>query len=289
MGKIDAYEEKRKKVQEFTLTSDVFAGKVFEKPQAFAELLKVLLQREVKIKEVHSQYVIRNMESHSVILDLFGESESGEIFHLEIQNNDDDNHVKRMRYYESCIEVSLMEKGTKYRELPKICQIFISKNDFARGNRPIYMVRRTVGESGVVNRKFDDERTEIYFNLTVEAESEELRELQRYFMKTDPEYKTKYFPEICKRVYQLKCSRKGVDSMCEITDKIRRDGIEQGVQKGIRSSILYVLKEHGKVPSELENMLDRQKDEEILYQWLSVAVHCQTPKKFMKEINVSIH
>lgn len=279
MGRINDYDNKKELVREMNLTSDLFAGKVFEKPEVFAELLEILLDRKVEIKDVRSQYTIRNIENHSVILDIYGESVEGELFHMELQNRENDNHVKRMRYCGACIDVSLLEKGTKYLEMPKVCQIFISKQDFAKGNKAIYKVERTTTVEEV-NHKFQNGRSEIYFNLSVKAKSRQIRELQRYFLETNPDYDTKYFPKLRERVRKLKCSKEGVDMMCEIMDRIERKGIQQG----IRTSIVCVLKERGKVSTELKEALDRQDDETMLYQWLSLAVHCQTPKKFMQEI-----
>ena len=52
--------------------------------------------------------------------------------------------------------------------------------------------------------------------------------LLRYLQDSDPFYQTESFPRIVERVNFYKIQRKGVDIMCEITDRIRREGKIEG-------------------------------------------------------------
>ena len=75
---LESYEQKRKRVREFNLTSDLFAGKVFEDIQACQELCRILLRDDsVILQNVKTQYVIRNMENHSMELDILAEKADG--------------------------------------------------------------------------------------------------------------------------------------------------------------------------------------------------------------------
>ena len=68
---IETYENKKQQVSVFNLTSDLFAGKVFEDVGACQELCRILLRDEnIVLKSVKTQYVIRNLENHSVVLDI---------------------------------------------------------------------------------------------------------------------------------------------------------------------------------------------------------------------------
>ena len=59
---IETYEDKKQRVAVFNLTSDLFAGKVFEDIGACQELCRILLQdKSISIKTVKTQYVIRNL------------------------------------------------------------------------------------------------------------------------------------------------------------------------------------------------------------------------------------
>lgn len=81
---LDTYEQKRQWVRQFNLTSDLFAGKVFEDLAASQELCRILMQQPgLRLKSVRTQYVIRNLESHSVQLDILAEEDSGNMISIE--------------------------------------------------------------------------------------------------------------------------------------------------------------------------------------------------------------
>ena len=73
-------------------------------------------------REVKAQYSIRNIENHSVVLDILAEDTRGKLINIEMLIQDDGNHQRRVRYYH--------EKGVPYEALPDIYLIFITKRDF---------------------------------------------------------------------------------------------------------------------------------------------------------------
>ena len=52
--------------------------------------------------------------------------------------------LRRTRYYMSCIDVSILEKGTEYDELPDVTILYITKTDFIGGGRGVYQTCRKV-------------------------------------------------------------------------------------------------------------------------------------------------
>ena len=103
-------EEKREKIQALNLTSDIFAGKVLEEPEVLEEFLNLLTGRRWHICEVSSQYSIRQVSRHSVILDLYAKEADGTRIHHELQNKNDDEHILRTRYYPIYGRYSLHKK-----------------------------------------------------------------------------------------------------------------------------------------------------------------------------------
>ena len=187
MGRIETYENDVKKIQKLNLTSDIFISKVLEEPSVLEELLHLLTNQKWKIHQMRGQYCIRQLVTHSVVLDVYAEDEDGRIVHLEIQNRDDDCHPKRIRYCRSCIDTTLLEAGVKYEKLPELIQIFVTRNDFTG-----------IGKTIIYDKKLvDDGVTELYFNLSVkDGKSEALEELQDYMLETIPENESKYFPKL---------------------------------------------------------------------------------------------
>ena len=127
MGEFLTWEEKWKKVQALNLTRDVFAGKALEESEVLEEFLNLLTGRHWHICEVKSQYSIRQVSGHSVVLDLYAKEADGARIHLELQNKNNDEHILRTRYCRACIDITLLDTGQKYRELSELwqmCEIF---------------------------------------------------------------------------------------------------------------------------------------------------------------------
>ena len=80
-------------------------------------------------EDMTSQYVIRNLENHSVELDIFAEGANGEMVGIEIQMYEETAPFKRTRYYLSGIDMSILEKGKDYDELPAVTMVCLTKED----------------------------------------------------------------------------------------------------------------------------------------------------------------
>ncbi len=225
---LKTYEEKRKQVGEFNLTSDLFAGKVFEDREACQELCRILLKdNKIVIKNAKTKYAIRNLENHSVELDIIAEDTDGNIISVEIQMYEEKAPFRRMRYYLSSIDMSILEKGKPYSELPDVTLVFITKEDFIGDKRGHYeFPRKTDGQD--VTMSLDNGLHEICFNLEYYAEDAGINEFLDYFKDSDPQYQTKNFPRIVERVRYFKIQKEGVNIMCEIADRIRKEGLQEG-------------------------------------------------------------
>ena len=97
---IETFEEQKMSVAKYQLTSDLFAGKVFEDLEAAQELCRILMQNDrIILRSVRTQYVIQNLENHSVVLDIFAEEQQGNLIDIEIQMYREKAPFKRSRYY----------------------------------------------------------------------------------------------------------------------------------------------------------------------------------------------
>ncbi|MCM1167043.1 MAG: Rpn family recombination-promoting nuclease/putative transposase, partial [Ruminococcus sp.] len=126
---LGTFEQKKALVAQFNLMDDTFFSVVMGHNDAAEYLLSKLLGKNVKIIENKTQYSIRNAESHSIVLDALVEDEEHNIYDVEVQVGDKDNHERRIRYYRTAIDWSYLEKGKDYSELPEVYMIFISDFD----------------------------------------------------------------------------------------------------------------------------------------------------------------
>lgn len=300
---LEIYEEKKEWIQGFNLTSDLFASKVFEDADACQELCRILLQDwSIILRDVRTQYVIRNLENHSMELDILAEQNDGDIVGIEIQMYEETAPFKRTRYYLSGIDMGILDKGKDYDELPDVTMVYITKKDIVGGGSGCYLVeRKLIGRKADGQVKMADRSNglknsinisngvkERYYNLRHPTGDEKTDELLAYFKDSDPYYKTETFPRIVERVRFFKIHKEGVDIMCEIADRIRNEGREEGRIEGrsegrIESKIediLELLEELGKVPQRIVELIRAEDNPGILSRWLKSAAKAGSITEF---------
>lgn len=224
-GKLNSYEEKRRLVSQFDLTSDIFFCKVMEEKLACQEVICILTGEDLSVKEVKTQYSIRNMENRSVVLDVLAEDDDGRIVNVEMHLKEDEDHVRRVRYHLSSIDMSFLEKGMSFEEIPEVYLIYITDRDFIGGKKGVYTVDRVLREGGGL---MDNGVHELYVNFHGETEDAGQKELLEYMEKTESGHETACFPNLVERVRHLKEKKEGIDIMCDIIERERAEGKAEG-------------------------------------------------------------
>ena len=117
---IEYYDE----IQKYNIIDDLFFHKVMEDIGAAEELLQVVLgDKNIKVISCRPQFSLRNIGNRSVILDLLCEDADGKLFNVEIQQADNTDHQKRMRYHISNLDTRITEKGVDFANLPEVISI----------------------------------------------------------------------------------------------------------------------------------------------------------------------
>lgn len=141
-----------------------------------------------------------------------------------------------------------------------------------------------------ITMRLDNGLYEKYYNLEYVTEDMRINELLRYFVHSDPFYKTENFPRIVERVRYFKINKEGVTIMCEIADRIRREGREEGEiigrVKGKAEDILELLADLGEIPQKIANRIRQETDLELLGRWLKCAAKASSFTEF--EINAGL-
>lgn len=242
-SKLDNYEEKRRKVSHFQLTSDIFFGKVMEDRLACQEVIRILTGQPLTVKKVTTQYSIRNMENHSVVLDVLAEDEAGRIVNVEMHPKEDEDHVRRVRYHLSSIDMSFLEKGTPFKNVPEVYLIYITEKDFIGENKGINKVERIIKGS---EKRLDNGVHELYVNFHGETENDEQQELLSYMVKSESGCNMEAFPNLVKRVNLYKEEKEGIDIMCDIIEREREEGKAEGRAEGKAELISLIRKKYQK-------------------------------------------
>ncbi len=242
---------------------DAFFEKLMEDPDACEEILQVIMDNpELRIKRetLVGQKSIKNLVNRSVRVDAYVEGQEEEVFNIEVQKEDNDNHVKRVRYNASAITVNRSEPGDRFEHVQEVYVIYISKFDVLGNGLTISHVEMMCKET---RKPIHDGLHEIYVNTEVKSNSKVSR-LMEWFLKTDmddPE-----FPRMSSRIHEIKHNPKEVGTMCELIEEYAAKRADQAaIQAAIKTArkcgaaddmIAEILKtEYGVQDSEIETYL----------------------------------
>ncbi|MCM1083845.1 MAG: hypothetical protein NC428_10250, partial [Clostridium sp.] len=112
----------------------------------------VLGKKDIKIKSVRTQEVLKNLWGRSATLDVHAVDGDKKEFDVEIQRQDAGAGAKRARHNSSLLDAHILKSGEETEDIPDSYVIFITENDVMKGNQPIYSVERyvTIGEEKVL-------------------------------------------------------------------------------------------------------------------------------------------
>ena len=174
------------------------------------------------VLESTPQYAGTNPQGRSVILDAKCVLGDGRKIDIEVQKANDDDHQRRVRYNGAILTTNLTDPGEKFKEVPDVCVVFISKFDIFNGNLPWYHVDRVIRETG---EKVDNGVEEVYVNAKVKDGSD-VSELMEVFVNDDA-YNNK-FPITSGSKRRYKETEEGQQVMCEIMERIAKEEREEG-------------------------------------------------------------
>lgn len=226
-----------------------------EDKEVCEEILRILLSKpNLIVIQSQTQRFLRNIGAHSVILDVLCQDEKGNYFNVEVQKADDDNHQKRIRFNQSNIDTTFVEKGISYDKLPDIYLVFISKFDVFNEGHTIYHINRVIEETGTI---VENGTHEIYVNTAVDDKSD-IAELMQYFKKSIGEHEN--FQKLCNRVKYYKESQKGVDEMCQLVEDYAKEMLMDSIINLLKNgvSVDVIAKSMPNIPRKVIEELNEQ-------------------------------
>ena len=118
-----------KKYEELTFTDDFMFCKILEQNKKLCvELLEMVLGKKLgTLVEINRQKPIEiTADGKGVRFDVYAEDGSS-VYDVEMQNANQDSLPKRMRYSQGMIDLNLMERGKKYKDLNQSFIIYICR------------------------------------------------------------------------------------------------------------------------------------------------------------------
>lgn len=198
-------EDKRKIITRLRPIDDMFMEKLFESKEVCEEVLRTILEMpDLKVVKVTPQNSIRNLQGRSVRLDALCKREDGSYCNIEVQKQNKENHIKRVRYNTSCITANITEPGEKFEKVPDVYMIYITNFDIFKGKKTVYHVDSIIRETGEM---VENGLHEIYVNTKVDDGST-IAELMKCFKQTEVNHKK--FPRLSERIKYFKQDEEGV-------------------------------------------------------------------------------
>ena len=220
---------------------DAVFRKMAESIEFCEEILRVFFQEpKLRVVSNHSQHSVTSIEGRSVILDAYCELEDGRKVNVEVQNANNTDHQRRVRYYGSVLTTSLMKKGDSFDKVPNICIVYVCNFDIFGLNKSLYVIKRIIDKTEV---ELDNGLQEIYISPVNDGSL--IAELMRVFTESDVynlkfpvtsemklrfnrETKGEKMTEALRGVYEA--LREEVDR--ESMKAAMREGMEKGMEEG---------------------------------------------------------
>ena len=202
-------------------------------------ILQIILGRDdIKVKSVHTQEPMKNLQGRSAILDVHAVDSTNKEFDVEIQRQDAGAGANRARHTSSLLDAHILKPGDNTEDIPDSYVIFITENDVMKGNQPVYPVERyvTVGENKVL---FGDGSHIIYVNGKYRG-NDEIGKLMHDFSCTSPDDMN--YEALAKRARYFKQDKKGVAAMCKIMEDMRKEAAQEAALKSAKETAERLIK-----------------------------------------------
>ncbi len=182
-------ETKQTNWEDLSISNDFLFGKVMQNPELCKELLQRILPG-LKIDRIEypelQKSINVDMDARSVRLDVYVKDEKEVVYDIEMQVSNTKELPKRSRYYQSMLDLQLIDKGQLYDELKRSYVIFICPFDLYGKGRHIYTFENICKEDNSIS--MGDEAVKIFLNAkgTLDDVSDELKAFLDYVAGKKP-------------------------------------------------------------------------------------------------------
>ena len=222
------------------LSNDVFM--VFAKSKKFCqEFLRVVLQdKKLKVIDNEVQKYLPSAFNKNAIVDMLCSLSDGSIVNVEIQLSKERDHARRIFTYASKIKSYLTEKGTKYKDLKDIIEIYLTKEDIFKKGSTVYEVdMNIVSDQKEKIGKWDSGLKVYYVNTKGLTNKNINRYLTLLTDKTTVSKKFKQTSSIKQEVYELGGITMS-EEMRAILESERKEGMINAFAEMVKDKLLSV-------------------------------------------------
>ena len=233
---MESMEDRQRSWEELGISNDFLFGKVMQNPELCKELLQRILP-DLKIDHIEYPELQKSIEqdrdAHGVRLDVYVKDDKETIYDIEMQVSNTKELPKRSRYYQSMIDLQLIDKKQHYKRLNRSYIIFICPFDLYGKGRHIYTFENICKEDNSVS--MGDEAVKIFLNTegTLDDISKELMAVLNYVAgRKSDDTEDSYIKKLEEAVKEAKKNR---EWRHEYMTLLMRDqeNVEKGREQGI--------------------------------------------------------
>ena len=229
--------------QNLTITDDFIFGKIMRDPDLCMELLRrIFPQYDIeRIEYIKVQEAIRpDKEAKGIQLDVFVKDNKNVAFCVEMQTRNVDNLPKRSRYYQSLVDLELLDRGQVYDELARSYVIFICPKDLFHRGYYLYEFRNYCTQDRQID--LGDEATKIFLNAngTRGDIHPPLKEFLDYVAGKEPQEPSDFIIKLRTALHHAKQNRewRRQHMILYFRDQdIRTDALKEGIDIGRQEGI----------------------------------------------------
>ncbi|MGF7109500.1 Rpn family recombination-promoting nuclease/putative transposase [Treponema pedis] len=229
-----------KSFDELTIVDDYMFYRVMEDTDICKTLLNIVLRGKAEtITEIELQKTLADAgRAKGVRFDVWAKTLSGTIYDVEMQAINKNDLARRIRYYQSAIDVSVLERNQPYENLPDSFILFFCTFDYMGKGLPVYTFKSTCAENK--NLLLPDGITKIIINSKA-AEKEANAELKAFLhYMNGKESNDGFIRKIEQRVREIKENetlRREYMLINSFERDARNDGWKAGMQAGMEAGI----------------------------------------------------
>lgn len=283
-----------RKLRELTIKDDFMFGAVMSDPENSRELLEMILGISIDRIEVSKEKsMVYHPEYKGVRLDVYARDEKNTCYNVEMQASRRPVLGKRSRYYQSQMDMEMLQSGRDYEELPKSFVVFIC--DFDPFGKELYRYTFKMKCEEDVNVELEDARQIIFLSTQGKNREEVPKELVTFleYVKADLEESQKdfhnsYVRRLQDSVQRVKANREMEERFMLLEEKLkeeRAEGEKIGQIQGARDMLLKMLEILGEIPEPIRERITSVSEQETLTDWAKIAVQSVSMEEFVKKIS----
>ncbi len=277
-----------KSYEDLEITDNFLFCKIMSRPEFCKEMIQRLLGMQIKsiiVSEAERQYT-GTYESHGIRLDVAAE-DNKRLFDVELQTVRKKNLTKRMRYYQSTMDIDSLNHNMDYAKLKETYIIFICDFDQFGYHQPVYQVKTTLDIPD--SPDYADGTHKIFINLKDcdKLNKSGLRSFLLYLETKEPQ--DDYTSEIQKAVEFNKRNaewRKEYMTLAWEIEYEKREAREIGLEEGRQEGRILGLEE-GRLEGRLEGRQEGRQEASVEAAVLLVTKYGISPEQAAIDLSLS--